>query len=72
MTIQELINQLQFAVDKIGYEPDTHLVIETNENIESEQTYSGIYLDTDSMCDPDKKNWKISINVLNDEDISND
>ena len=32
MTIQELINKLQNSIDKLGYRPDTHIVVETNQD----------------------------------------
>ena len=65
MTIQELINELQYSIDKIGYRPDTVICIDTLENIGSEMTYWGIELDTDNRSDYNKNNWKIAINVYN-------
>jgi hypothetical protein len=68
MTIQELINELQYAIDEIGYRPDTVIQADTLENIGSEMTYWGIELDTDMRSDFDKKNWSLAINVFNDKD----
>mgnify|MGYP003136570917 FL=1 len=65
MTIQELINELQYSIDEIGYKPDTVICIDTLENIGSEITYWGIELDTDNRSDYNKNNWKIAINVYN-------
>lgn len=66
MTIQELINQLQNAIDELGYLPDTKICAETDWNVNEEQTYWGIYLDTDSSGYSDKNSWKIAINVYDD------
>ena len=65
MTIQELINQLQNAIDQ-GFSPDTKICAETDWNVNEEQTYWGIYLDTDSSGYSDKNSWKIAINVYDD------
>ena len=67
MTIQELINELQYAIDEIGYRPDTVIHIDTLENIVSEMTYWDFDLDTDGTSDFDKKNWKLAINVYAEE-----
>ena len=66
MTIQELINQLQNAIDELGYRPDTHIV-ETNQNVHEENTYWDFDLDY-SDFDIENKNWKIAINVFADEE----
>ena len=67
MKIQELIDQLQNAIDELGYSPDTKICAETNENVPQEETYWGIELDTDSSGYGSKNSWKISINVFTDE-----
>ena len=72
MTIQELINQLQNAIDELGYSPDTKICAETNENVSPEETYWGIELDTDSSGYVNKNSWKLSINVFADKEMNND
>ena len=62
MTIQELINELQEAIEK-GYKPDTRICVDTMPDVTEEETYWGISLDTDSRGHPDKDQWKIAINV---------
>lgn len=62
MTIQELIDELQEAIEK-GYKPDTRICVDTMANITEEETYWGVSLDTDSSGYPDKDQWKIAINV---------
>ena len=62
MTIQELINELQEAIEK-GYNPDTRICVDTMADITEEGTYWGVSLDTDSSGYPDKDQWKIAINV---------
>ena len=66
MTIQELINQLQNAVDELGYSPDTKICVETNKNVHEENTYWDFDLDY-SNYDIENKNWKLAINVFEDE-----
>ena len=68
MTIQELINQLQEAI-QMGYKPDTHICVDTMPDVTEEETYWGISLDTDSSVYPDKDQWKISLNVFECEDF---
>ena len=68
MTIQELINQLQQAIDN-GYKPDTHICVDTMPDVTDEETYWGISIDTDSSVYPDKDQWKISLNVFECEDF---
>ena len=63
MTIQELIDELQYAIAEIGYRPDTVINIDTLENIGSEMTYWHFDLDTDNRSDFDKRNWNLAINV---------
>ena len=58
MTIQELINELQEAIEK-GYKPDTRICVDTVDG----DSHWGIALDTDSSRYPDKDQWKIAINV---------
>ena len=58
MTIQELINELQEAIEK-GYNPDTRICVDTMDG----DSHWGISLDTDSSEYPDKDQWKIAINV---------
>jgi len=65
MTIQELINQLQNAIDELGYRPDTYIVVETNKNVHEEETYWDFDLDY-SNSDVENKNWKLAINVFED------
>ena len=72
MTIQELINQLQNAIDELGYSPDTKICAETNENVFQEETYWGIELDTDSSGYGSKNSWKLSINVFADEEMNDE
>ena len=71
MTIQELINQLQNAIDELGYRPDTHIVVETNQNVYEENTYWDFDLDY-SDFDLEKKNWKLAINVFENEEIKDE
>tara|TARA_Y100001951_G_C11245493_1_gene243116 strand:- start:442 stop:756 length:315 start_codon:yes stop_codon:yes gene_type:complete len=61
MTIQELINELQEAIEN-GYKPDTRICVDTMPDVTEEETYWGISLDTDSSYGP-KDQWKIAINV---------
>ena len=58
MTIQELIDELQEAIEK-GYKPDTRICVDTVDG----DSHWGISLDTDSSGYPDKDQWKIAINV---------
>ena len=67
MTIQELINQLQNAVDELGYSPDTKICVETNKNVYEENAYWDFDLDTDSSGYGNKDSWKLAINVFEDE-----
>ena len=71
MTIQELINQLQNAIDELGYRPDTHIVVETNKNVHEEETYWDFDLDY-SDSDLENKNWKLAINVFADEEVNDE
>ena len=71
MTIQELINKLQNSIDELGYRPDTHIVVETNQNVYEENTYWDFDLDY-SDFDLEKKNWKLAINVFENEEIKDD
>ncbi len=57
MTIQELINQLQEAIEN-GYKPDTRICVDTMDG----DSHWDMILDTDSTGYPDKDQWKISIN----------
>jgi len=66
MTIQELINKLQNALDELGYRADTHIVVETNKNVHEENTYWDFDLDY-SDYDIENKNWKLAINVFEDD-----
>ena len=68
MTIQELINKLQNSIDELGYRPDTHIVVETNQNVYEENTYWDFDLDY-SDYDIENKNWKLAINVFENEEI---
>lgn len=72
MTIQELINQLQNAIDELGYRPDTKICVETNQNVYPEETYWGIDLDTDSSGYYNKDSWKLAINVFADEEVNDE
>ena len=71
MTIQELINKLQNSIDELGYRPDTHIVVETNQNVYEENTYWDFDLDY-SDFDLEKKNWKLAINVFENEEIKDE
>ena len=66
MTIQELIDQLQDAMDK-GYKSDTRICIETGADVMGENTYWGICLDTGSSGYPKKSQWKIAIAVYEED-----
>ena len=68
MTIQELISQLQNAIDELGYLPDTKICAETDDNVYEEQTYWNIYLDTDSSGYDNKNSWKLAIGVSAEEE----
>tara|TARA_E500000331_G_C16823154_1_gene525957 strand:+ start:245 stop:532 length:288 start_codon:yes stop_codon:yes gene_type:complete len=61
MTIQELIDELQEAIEN-GYKPDTRICVDTMPDVTEEQTYWGISVDTDSSYGH-KDQWKIAINV---------
>ena len=71
MTIQELINKLQNAIDELGYRPDTHIVVETNQGVQEENIYWDFDLDY-SNYDIESKNWKIAINVFEDKEIKDE
>lgn len=62
MTIQELIDELQEAIEK-GYKPDTPICIDTLDG----DSHWGISLDTDSSYGQ-KDQWKIAVNVYEDEE----
>ena len=66
MTIQELINELQEAIEN-GYRPDTRICVDTMPDVTEEETYWGISLDTDSSYGP-KDQWKIALNVYEEND----
>ncbi len=70
MTIEELINELQEAIEN-GYDPDTRICVDTilPEDAEIEDTYWNISVDTDSSGYGPKSQWKIAINV---EENTND
>ena len=74
MTIQELINELQYSIDELGYKPDTHICIdmiaESINYVEGnvQDTYWEISVDNDSRSDNNPKHLKISINVYDDEE----
>ena len=78
MTIQELINELQYSIDELGYKPDTHICIDMlAESIDYiagnvQDTYWEFLVDNDSRSDYNKDNWKISINVYDNEEIANE
>ena len=61
MTIQELIDQLQDAI-QMGYKPNTRICVDTMPDVTEEQTYWGISVDTDSSYGH-KDQWKITLNV---------
>ena len=61
MTIQELIDQLQDAI-QMGYKPNTRICVDTMPDVTEEQTYWGISVDTDSSYGQ-KDQWKIALNV---------
>ena len=61
MTIQELIDQLQDAI-QMGYKPNTRICVDTMPDVTEEQTYWGISVDTDSSYGH-KDQWKIVLNV---------
>ena len=67
MTIQELIDQLQAAIKK-GYKPNTRICVDTMDG----DSHWSINLDTDSSGYPDKDQWKIAINVCEDEENENE
>tara|TARA_R110000823_G_scaffold122494_1_gene247941 strand:+ start:319 stop:513 length:195 start_codon:yes stop_codon:yes gene_type:complete len=51
MTIQELINELQHAVDKLGFDSDATVLIDTiDNNYGVVHQGSDICLDNDSSC----------------------
>jgi hypothetical protein len=58
MTIEELINELQEAIEN-GYDPDTRICLDTIDG----DSHWGISLDTDSSGYGPKSQWKIAINV---------
>ena len=74
MTIQELINELQYSIDELGYKPDTHICIDMQmESVDYvlgkvQDTYWEFLVDNDSRSDYNKDSWKISINVYDDKD----
>ena len=61
MTIQELIDQLQDAI-QMGYKPNTRICVDIMPDVTEEQTYWGISVDTDSSYGH-KDQWKIALNV---------
>ena len=61
MTIQELIDELQDAI-QMGYKPNTRICVDTMPDVTEEQTYWGISVDTDSSYGH-KDQWKIALNV---------
>jgi len=66
MTIQQLINQLQDAI-QLGYKPDTRICVDTMLDVTEEGTYWGISVDTDSSYGH-KDQWKIALNVYEEND----
>ena len=74
MTIQELINELQYSIDELGYRPDTHIQVDMEvESIDYvagnvQDTYWELFIDNDNRSDNNPKNWKIAINVYDDEE----
>ncbi len=66
MTLQEMINQLQLAIEQ-GYKPDTRICVDTMPNVAEEETYWGLSIDTDSSGYGDKGQWKLAINVFEEE-----
>tara|TARA_Y100001970_G_C13877334_1_gene672087 strand:+ start:378 stop:572 length:195 start_codon:yes stop_codon:yes gene_type:complete len=57
MTIEELIRELQEAIER-GYKPDTRICVDTMDG----DSHWDMSLDTDSSRYQDKDQWKISIN----------
>jgi hypothetical protein len=77
MTIEELINELREAIEN-GYKPDTRICVDTVRHVWKrsgqqwmetaiENSHWDMSLDTDSSGYPDKDQWKIAINVCEDE-----
>ena len=66
MTIQQLINQLQEAIEH-GYKPDTNICVDTGVGVVDEETYWRISVDTDSSYGR-KNQWKISLNVYEENE----
>ena len=62
MTIQELINQLQEAIEN-GYKPDTRICVDTMDG----DSHWDMSLDTDSSYGP-KDQWKIALNVYEEDE----
>ena len=63
MTIEELIRELREAIEK-GYKLDTRICVDTMDG----DSHWDMSLDTDSSGYPDKDQWKIAINVCEEND----
>lgn len=66
MTIQQLINQLQDAI-QLGYKPDTKICVDTMPDVTEEETYWGLSIDTDGGHGPIDQ-WKIALNVYEEDE----
>tara|TARA_R110000796_G_scaffold170672_1_gene287616 strand:- start:312 stop:518 length:207 start_codon:yes stop_codon:yes gene_type:complete len=52
MKVKDLIMRLQFAVDELGFNPDTHIQIDMFDSNEDIMTYWNIELDDTAISEP--------------------
>ena len=64
MTIQELINGLQHAVDELGFDPKSHIAVDVFDSNDNNMTHWNIELDDTAQSEP----ASICINVYEREE----
>jgi len=52
MTVKELISKLQYAIDELGFNPDSHIQIDVFDSDEDLMTYWDVELDDTAISEP--------------------
>ena len=52
MKVKELISKLQYAIDELGFNPDSHIQIDMFDSNEDLMTYWDIELDDTAISEP--------------------
>jgi len=63
MTAQELINKMQYAIDELGFNPNSHIQIDMFDSNDDLETFWNIELDDTAISEPKS----LCINVYEEE-----